>query len=88
MPQIVERYVDNDTPAAVTADALRSAALLPSPERFLSFAERQRTAAVVYPLGKAAVSEWVAKGTTDAERWRRLRDIFTLRPFSIDQEPR
>ena len=88
VPRIVERYVDNDTPAAVTADALRSAALLPSPERFLSFAERQRTAAVVYPLGKAAVSEWVAKGTTDVERWRRLRDIFTLRPFSIDQEPR
>lgn len=88
VPQIVAGYLDGDTPADRTADALRASALLPSPERFLSFAERRRTSAVVYPIGRAAVSEWIARGATDVERWRRLRDIFTLRPFDIDQEAR
>ena len=53
VPSIVARYLDNDASRDETATALARDALLPSPERFLSFAERQRTAALVHPIGKA-----------------------------------
>ena len=88
VPPIVARYLDSETPPADAAVALRASALMPSPDRFLAFAARHRTSAVVYPIGKAAVTAWISQGATDAERWRLLQDIFTRRPFSIEPEPR
>jgi hypothetical protein len=80
----VARYLDNQASSADTIRTLATAALLPAPEQFLSFAERHRTNAVVYPIGKAVVSEQVARGTTVDERWRRLQDLFTRTPFTLD----
>lgn len=84
VPRLVSSFLDNEASAEATAAALQTSGLMPAPERFLAFAERHRTAAVVYPIGKAAVGQWVAQASTDAERWRRLQDIFTLRPFSLE----
>jgi hypothetical protein len=84
IPRIVQRYLDNTASSEATLDALRHEAFVPAPEQFLAFAERQRTGAVVYPLGKAVVSQWIAQRATGEERWRRLRDLFTLRPFTLD----
>jgi len=84
IPRIVQRYLDNTASSEATLDALRHEAFVPVPERFLAFAERQRTGAVVYPLGKAVVSQWLVQRATGDERWRRLRDLFTLRPFTLE----
>jgi hypothetical protein len=84
VPETIGRYLDNETSSADTVKALATTALLPAPEQFLAFAERHRTNAVVYPIGKAVVSEWVARGTTPEQRWRRLQDLFTRTPFALN----
>jgi hypothetical protein len=83
VPSIVARYLDNEASRDETAKALAGEAFLPTPERFLAFAERQRSAALVHPIGKAVVSE-VIRRVPESERWRRLRDIFTLQPFALE----
>jgi hypothetical protein len=85
IPSIVARYLDNQASEESTIAALSSEALIAAPERFLAFAERHRVAAVVYPLGKAAVSQWLAGETDEPQRWLRIRDIFTRKPFTIDE---
>jgi hypothetical protein len=80
---IIARYLDNDASREATMDALAHEALVPAPERLLSFAERQRTTALAYRVGKAAVAEVIGK-VPESDRWRRLRDLFTLRPFVLE----
>jgi len=84
VPSIVGRYLDNEATADTTARALGSQALLVSPERFLQFAERQRVAAIVDPIGKAVVADWISRESTEADRWRRLQDLFTRKPFEVE----
>lgn len=84
IPRIVQRYLDNAASAEATVDALQQEALVSSPERFLAFAERQRAGAVAYPVGKAVVSEWIARRATGDNRWRRLQGLFTLEPFTLE----
>ena len=84
VPALVARYLDNAATAAETASALSEQVLLPAPDQYVAFAERHRSAAVVYPIGKAAVGGWIARTSADAERWRRLQDIFTRKPFTLE----
>jgi hypothetical protein len=84
VPAVVARYLDNEISSAEAARMLAAQALLPAPEQFLAFAERHRTNAVAYPIGKAVVSEWVAQGTSAEARWRRLQDLFTRTPFALN----
>jgi hypothetical protein len=82
VPSIVARYLDNDASREETARALAGDALLPAPEGFLSFAERQRTGALVHAIGKTVVTDAIGR-VPEVERWRWLRDIFTLQPFAL-----
>jgi hypothetical protein len=84
LPDTIGRYLDNQASAEETVSRLATQALISSPERFLALAERHRVGAVVYPVGKAVVSAWVAGGSTADEQWRRLQDLFTRRPFALD----
>ena len=83
VPSIVARYLDNEASRDETTMALAREVFLPAPERFLAFAERQRTAALVHPIGKAVLSDVIGR-VPESERWRRLRDIFTLQPFALE----
>lgn len=83
-PPIIADYLDNAASQAATIDTLRTSALLMAPEPFLAFAERHRAAAVVYPIGKAAVLQSVRRAPTNAERWRTLQGIFTVKAFALN----
>jgi hypothetical protein len=80
VPSIIGQYLDNDASREATIAALADEALLPDPEFFVAFAERHRTRAVVYPLGKSVVSALLARSTAD-RRWHGLTDLFTVKPF-------
>jgi hypothetical protein len=84
VPSILARYFDNAATEAETLTALAREALLPAPGQFLAFAERRRTAAVAYPIGRRVVSNWLSRDPNDPERWRRLQDVFTRDPFRVD----
>jgi hypothetical protein len=84
VPGIVARYLDNEISSAEAIRMLAADALVPAPAQFLAFAERHRTNAVVYPIGKAVVSDWLAKDTSIEARWRRLQDLFTRTPFALN----
>jgi len=84
VPGILQRYLDNAATTEATVTALEQEALVPSPERFLAFAERHRSNAVVYPIGKAVVRTWVSRTSRPAEQWRQLQSLFTLKPFTLD----
>ena len=89
VPQIVERYLDNDTPRG--GDGGRAENVRRCCRRPSAFC-RSRNGSARPPWcihsARRRCQSGSRKEATDAERWRRLRDIFTLRPFSIDQEPR
>jgi hypothetical protein len=80
---IIASYLDNETSREETMAALAREALVPAPDRLLSFAERQRTTALAYPVGKAAVAQVIGR-VSENDRWRRLRDLFTLQPFVLE----
>ncbi len=84
VPAIIGAYLDGVMPSASAIDALATQTLVPAPERFLAFAERHRAAAVVYPIGRMAITRWLEQDRADADRWRRLQDIFTRAPFALD----
>ncbi len=83
VPGIIAQYLDNDRSREATIAALADEALIPDPERFLAFAERHRTNAVVYSLGKAVVSASLARHAAN-DRWTALTDLFTVKPFLTD----
>ena len=84
VPGFIAGYLDNEVSAADTAKRLAASALLPGAAQFVGFAERHRTSAVVYPVGRAVVSEWVNRAPTVEQRWRRLQDLFTRTPFALN----
>ena len=83
VPGILQRYLDNAATTEATITALEQEALVSSPERFLAFAERHRSNAVVYPMGKAIVGAWVARAPQE-QQWRQLQSLFTLKPFALE----
>jgi hypothetical protein len=83
VPTIVAQYLDNHLSEDAALERLRDEALIAAPERLLAFAERHRTGAVVYPLGKASVSRWLAPDD-NAQRWLHVRDVFTRKPFTLE----
>lgn len=82
IPEILARYLDSRLTYAAAAEALATEAAVMEPETLLDFAERQRTRAVAYVLGRDAVGAWVH--AAPGREWERLAALFSTRPFAIE----
>lgn len=83
IPAIVGAYLDSTATRDEALVRLGDAGVL-DPEAFLAFAERRRTLAVVYPIGRRAVSAYLQAG---GDPWRRLVALFSETPFALEHEP-
>lgn len=80
--EIIGAYVDSRMSHQAALDALARDAAVAEPGTLLAFAERNRTRAVTYPLGRRIVEEHLRRGTPDA--WSTLVELFTTRPFALE----
>lgn len=81
IPGLVGRYLDSRASRDETVERLGEAGVL-DPGAFLTFAERRRTLAVVYPIGRRVVMQHLQRG---GDPWTRLVALFSERPFALDE---
>lgn len=82
IPPILADYLDSRLSRQDALDALARDAAVMEPDALLAFAERQRTRAVTYVLGRRLVSRWLA--TQDGDPWPHLASIFATRGVIIE----
>lgn len=82
IPEIIATYLDSRASRDTTIAALANDAAVMEPESLLAFAERQRTRAVVYVLGRQVVEEWLAAHR--GREWQTLAALFSTRPMILE----
>lgn len=80
IPGIIGAYLDSRASRDDTVRSLGDAGVL-DPDAFVAFAERRRTVAVVYPMGRRAIARALGTG---GDPWGRLQALFTTSAFSLD----
>jgi hypothetical protein len=80
IPDTIAAYLDSRALRDETIEALSDLGVL-DPESFLAFAERRRTLAAVYPIGRRLVERHVRAG---GDPWARLVALFTSSPFALE----
>lgn len=83
IPDILAAYLDSRVSRDATLSRLASDAAVMDPEGLLAFAERQRSRAIVYVLGRQVVGELLA---ASADPWARLASLFSKPALSLDAE--
>lgn len=79
---IIGAYLDSRVSYDSATDALAREAAVVDPDALLAFAERHRTRAVTYPLGRRAVTEQLSSSASGP--WAALVEMFTERPFVLN----
>ena len=75
---VIGAYLDNAITQTLAIERLHDEALTLEPQALLSFAERYRTRAVAYPVGRALVQRLIGdRGLTG------LRRVFVDQPFAV-----
>jgi hypothetical protein len=86
IPETIAAYLDSRRTRDATLEALTNDAAVMDAESLLAFAERQRTRAVVYVLGRQVVGAWLA--AHPGQEWRVLAELFSVRAFEIGDRRR
>ena len=79
IPATIGAYLDSRASREATIEALGDLGVL-EPESFLVFAERRRTLATVYPIGRRLVEHYLR---AESGSWTRLAALFTTTPFAL-----
>ncbi len=79
---IIGAYLDSSLSRDAATAALAQEAAIIDPDALLAFAERHRTRAITYPLGRRLVSRHLAQSASGP--WSALVDLFTERPLVLN----
>lgn len=83
IPETIAAYLDARQSREAALNALTNDAAVMDAESLLTFAERQRTRAVVYVLGRQVVGDWVAAQRDD--QWHALAALFSRGAFDVSR---
>jgi len=84
IPSLIAAYLDGRATREATVQALEADAAVMEADALLTFAERQRTRAIAYTLGRQVIARMLARDGQDP--WQTLTALFSERALVVDMD--